>query len=137
MYTSDRGEMRKVFFNAWSKHQQHLPLEALEVEIINVITLHPEYRPLLEQPERYQDHDFHDNNPFLHLSLHLAIREQIQMDRPKGIQKIFHAATNKWGDVHTVEHKIMDCLAQFIWEGQQSGITPDENKYLDYLNRIL
>jgi len=89
MFSSDRDAMRKIFFEAWRKHQEKLPLEQLEAQLIDIILFHPEYQVLLDNPEQYQTVDFDETNPFLHLSLHLAIREQIKTNRPAGVTAIY------------------------------------------------
>ena len=71
MYSAERNELRKVFFEAWRKHQNQLVIEPLEEKIIHIILKHPEYHALLNQPEDFQEKDFDETNPFLHMSLHL------------------------------------------------------------------
>ena len=132
----ERNVMRKVFFGSFRKHHEKLPLEPLEAQILDIILLHPEYHPLLSQPDVYQEKDFSDTNPFLHLSLHLAIREQINTNRPAGIQTVFQHLSQKLHDRHAAEHKMMECLTDILSRAQQTGTMPDEKDYLEYLQRI-
>lgn len=137
MYSNNRNQLRHIFFAAWEKHQQQFPLEPLEKQIIEIILLHPEYHTLLSDPERFQDQDFvADANPFLHLSLHLALREQIQTDRPLGIRKIYQTLCKKRRDTLLVEHRMIECLERILWEAQQNKIPPNERNYLAYLTRL-
>ncbi len=137
MSTSERDELRHIFFEAWRKHQQKLPVEPLENQIINIILLHPEYHMILAHPENYQAKDFTETNPFLHMSLHLALREQIATNRPTGIKEIYQQLYKKTPDILTVEHQMMECLAQILWDAQQAGKIPDEKNYLDNLRKLL
>ena len=137
MFTTSRSDMRKVFFEAWRKHLEKLPLEPLEMQIIDVLVLHPEYHSMLNNPERYSEKDFDETSPFLHLSLHIAIREQINTNRPAGIEAIFQQISKKLHDIHSAEHKMMECLANFLWEVQQTGRLPSAKHYLDNLNGLL
>jgi hypothetical protein len=121
MFSTNRSEMRTIFFEAWRKYCEQLPLEALEMQIVNIILQHPEYHALLKQRDTYQEQDFDENNPFMHLSLHLAINEQINTNRPHGIQAIFRTFREELDDIHQAEHRLMDCLTDFLWQAHQSG----------------
>lgn len=135
---AERDELRRVFFESWRKYKEKLPLTPLETQLANLILLHPEYHSLLEDPHTTEHHDFiADNNPFLHLSLHLALQEQIATDRPAGIKKIYGMLNKKYNDDHLVAHKMLDCLAQILWEAQQTMQTPDEKKYFESLKALL
>ena len=76
------------------------------------------------------------SNPFLHMGLHLAIREQVATDRPAGIAAIHRKLSRKSGDPHQAEHQMIDCLAESLWESQRNNQPPDELKYLERLQRL-
>lgn len=136
MFSSERHEIRNMFFTAWKKYLDKLPLEPLEAQIVDVILLHPEYQPIFSHPDRYQDKDFAEANPFFHIGLHLSLREQINTNRPAGIKIIYETLCQRYGDRHEVEHKMMDCLASVLWEAQQSGVMPAEENYLSRLREV-
>lgn len=137
MFSSDRNEFRKVFFESWKKYCEQLPIEPLEQQVIQVILQHPEYHELLNQQNTYQEKEFEEENPFLHLGLHIAVQEQINTNRPSGIQEIFHQLHQKLGNPHLAEHKIINCLAQLLWEAQQNNTAPDEKHYLTQLRLLI
>ena len=114
-----------------------MPVEPLESQLIEIILLHPEYHALLNEPENLQADQFTETNPFLHMSLHLALREQVSTNRPKGILEIYQAVCSQFQDVHLAEHHMMECLANILWQAQQSGQMPDEQVYLELLKRSL
>ena len=137
MYTNNRETYRQAFFIVWQKYQKKLPLESVEAHLIDIILLHPEYHPLLDKAAAYQNQEFAiEENPFFHMSLHLALREQIQTNRPMGIKAIQQQLIEKYFDAHDVEHKMMQCLAQIMWEAQQNGTMPEEQVYLEKLRDI-
>ena len=136
MLPNSREEMRKVFFEAWRKHKNNLPIEALEAQLIDIILLHPEYHELLKAPDDFQAADFDETNPFLHLSLHLAVREQINTNRPLGIKTVYENLCKKNSDAHVVEHKMLECLGQILWDAQSSGKMPEEDFYLESLKKL-
>ncbi|WP_455202832.1 DUF1841 family protein [Kaarinaea lacus] len=140
MFDLDREQSRQMFFNAWEKQSRQQVLEPIESLIVDVIQLHPEYHALLEKPETNQDKDYFpemgETNPFLHMGLHIAIKEQISIDQPFGINKHYQRLLAKHQDPHIVEHQIMECLAQMIWEAQRSHTMPDNNVYLECLSKL-
>jgi len=135
-----REQMRRAYLEAWNKFTAHAPLEPLDAQLATVITDHPEYIPLIESGEEALTADFTPEsgrvNPFLHMAMHLAIREQVATDRPPGIARIYRKLTQRLRDTHEVEHMMLVPLAELMWEAQQSGRTPDEQEYLERLRAL-
>lgn len=135
MFWGDREETRRVFVRSWRKSAGGVPLEPLEALVAEVIGMHPEYHDLLEQDGAAVTTEFDAaggrTNPFLHMGLHVAIREQVATDRPAGITEAHRRLCARCGDVHEAEHRIMDCLAESLWHAQRTGTPPDEQGYLE------
>ena len=135
-----RGELRRMYAEAWRKFSAKLPLEPLEGQLAAVIVDHPEYVTWLESGEEALAAEFSPEsgrqNPFLHMGLHLAIREQVATDRPQGIAQIHQKLTARLGDVHAAEHAMIEPLAEAIWESQRNGRMPDEQKFLERLRAV-
>ncbi|MGC1183333.1 DUF1841 family protein [Legionella sp.] len=133
-------ETRGLFFNSWDKYQQNKPLLPLENEIVQVILAHPEYHNILENHNQFQHQTYFPElgatNPFLHMGLHLAIREQVATDRPVGINIVYKKLVKKYGDLLTVEHLMMDQLAECLWRSQKNNLPPDEHYYLNTLANL-
>jgi hypothetical protein len=129
-----RDELRRAYIDAWRKRRKGLPTEPLEAQIADVIELHPEYQAALEQPDRALDRDYTpaggQSNPFLHMGLHLAVRDQLATDRPLGIRQAFAAVAKRADSTHDAEHQVIECLAETLWEAQRSARPPDEIQYL-------
>jgi len=134
MFGQDRNQLRQMYFDAWRKQQGGELMQPLEAMIAGVIALHPEYHALLEQGEDALDKDFlpemGETNPFMHMGMHIAIREQLATDRPGGIVLAHKKLLLRLQDVHEVEHQIMECLGESLWEAQRSNSAPDESQYL-------
>lgn len=134
MYSSNRNDTRQAFFDAWKKMQADEPMTALETIIAEVIRLHPEYHKLLEDSGRNQDKDWlpegGETNPFLHMGMHIAIREQLSIDRPVGIKAAYAALLTKTRDVMATEHLMLECLGEALWRAQRENRLPDEQAYL-------
>ncbi len=133
-----RAELRQTYAQAWRKHQAGLPLTALEAMVADVIALHPQFQELLADPDRVADFtsDPHpDKNPFLHMGLHLAVRDQLAIDRPPGVRDLHRALLRRGADPHAAEHELMHALGETLWEAQQSGRPPDEQRYLERARR--
>lgn len=141
MFVQNRNEARDYFFQVWDKHKNKLPLEPIEVIISDVITEHPEYHHYLNDKESTSENDFkpeqNQTNPFLHMGMHIALKEQVSADRPNGITQIFNQLIAKSVSTHDAEHKMMECLGQSLWEAQRNNTMPDENNYLECLKRIV
>lgn len=135
MYSSNRTDIRRTFFDVWRKQQAGEPLSALENIVADIIRLHPEYQALLSaDPGKMLDRDWRpeggETNPFLHMGLHIAIREQLLIDRPAGVKAAYAALLKRSGDAHTAEHMMLECLAESLWHGQRDGRLPDDQAYL-------
>jgi hypothetical protein len=139
MFSPSRDEVRRFFIDTWGKYRRAEPLSGLERTALQVILLHPEYHPMLEDSERSLTREFTPEggelNPFLHLSLHLAIEEQLSIDHPKGIRARFEALSAHMGSEHDAKHAMLECLGETVWEAQRTGEAPDEDAYLQCLDR--
>jgi Domain of unknown function (DUF1841) len=136
---SGRDELRQRYVDSWRRRLERLPLEPLDAQIVDVIELHPEYHSLLEDEEslsRPFTVERGQVNPFLHMGLHLALREQLGTDRPMGIQQEYLRLGRTSGDPHEVEHRMIEVLAETLWDAQRAGRAPDEQVYLERLRRL-
>jgi Domain of unknown function (DUF1841) len=136
-----RTSLRRMYVEAWRKHRESLPVEPVEAQIIGVVELHPEYAPLLEPGSDALARDYTpeegQTNPFLHMGLHLAIREQVATNRPAGIAVVHRSLAVRLGDPHAAEHAMIERLGEALWQAQRSGLPPDEAQYLESLRRLL
>ena len=134
-----RDEVRQVYLTVWKKMQQQSLLEPMEAIIADVIKLHPEYHSLLDQGESAKEQDFTpedgQTNPFLHMGMHIAIREQAGADRPPGIQSAYQKLLKK-NAPHDAEHSMIECLGQALWQAQRDNTPPDDNAYLACVKKI-
>jgi hypothetical protein len=141
MFSPTRDQARRFFFETWAKFKRGEPLVGLEQTALGVILLHPDYHRLLEQADRNLDRDYlpeaGDLNPFLHLSLHLAVAEQLSIDQPFGIDEHYQRLRERTGSEHDALHAVVECLGEIIWQAQRTGTAPDERLYLECLERRL
>ncbi len=133
-------DTRQLFFTSWEKYQHKKLLSPLENEIVQVILAHPEYHKTIENSSKFQEHSYYpelgETNPFLHMGLHRAVREQVATDRPSGIQAIYASLVKKYFDPLAVEHLIMEQLAEFLWLSQKNNLPPDEQQYLKVCSQL-
>lgn len=134
MFGQDRDQLRRFYFTAWEKHNNRLPMQPLEQLVADVIALHPEYHGLFANEEAGLGKEYlpemGETNPYLHMGLHISIREQLASDLPKGVRSAYQRLLTKLGGVHEVEHTMMDALAEVLWQSQRDGRPPDEQAYL-------
>ena len=138
MFNPTREQSRLFLFEVWEKHRTGTALSPLESLALSVVLEHPEYHGVLENRERHLEREWRpeggETNPFLHLSLHLAIEEQRSIDQPPGIRAALERLEARHG-AHAARHAVMDCLAEVIWQAQRHGTGFDNAVYLDCIAR--
>lgn len=134
LFNPSRDQVRQFFFDAWAKFQRQQALTDLEKIALQVMHMHPEYHVVLDAPARYLDQAYFpemgETNPFLHMSLHLSVLEQVGIDQPPGIAACYRQLLHKYGEEMEAQHALMDCLAETIWQAQRSQQPPDAAAYL-------
>ena len=140
LFGNDRSQLRSFYIEVWRKFNAGQDMEPLEQVVLQVIQQHPEYHALLADPDLALERDYlpeaGETNPFLHMGMHIAIHEQLASQRPPGIGDIYRQLCRRYGDAHEAEHRMMECLAEMIWESQRNQINPDESIYLQKLARL-
>ncbi|QDF96646.1 hypothetical protein CJ010_08915 [Azoarcus sp. DD4] len=138
MFNPTRDEVRNFFIEAWRKYQAREVLTPLETIAADIVAQHPEYHAVVDKPDSV-DRDFPPEagqvNPFLHLSLHLAIEEQLSIDQPPGIRAAFEAACAHRGERHAAMHDALECLGETLFNAQRNGTQPDGVAYVAALRR--
>ena len=139
MFAPSREEVRRFFFDTWRKYREKTPLAGLEGVALEVLLLHPEYHALMENPEASAGREYTpetgESNPFLHLSLHVAIEEQLSIDQPPGIRAEFERIATKLGERHAALHALLECLGETLWRSQRDSAPPDAAAYLECLKQ--
>ena len=125
LFNPSRDQVRQFFFDTWAKFQKQQALTDLEGIALQVIQMHPEYHGVLNSPEKYMEQAYFpemgETNPFLHMSLHMSILEQVSINQPMGISDAYQKLKIKHGNESEAQHDLMDCLAETIWQAQRSG----------------
>ena len=138
LFDPSREQVRNFFCESWRKHRERLILEGAEATAADLIAEHPEYHPLLENPDAAIEKEFTPEggqmNPFLHLSLHLAVADQISIDQPTGIRAAYQALRQR-REVHDAEHALIECLGEALWRAQRNGGAIDAELYLEAVRR--
>ncbi|MFQ5581931.1 MAG: DUF1841 family protein [Mariprofundaceae bacterium] len=132
---------RQIFWDAWQKTQAGLPLNALEVRIVRVIELHPEYHHFFDNMETFLERDFQVDdgmNPYLHLSLHLALEEQIATHHPPEVGKALEfMMTQKQMGRHDALHLLLEILAETVYLAQRAAKEPDVTAYARQVGELI
>jgi hypothetical protein len=139
MFNPSRDQARRFLIDAWQKRLQSLPATALEVLAADIVAQHPEYHGLLNNGDEALVRDWTPDdgamNPFLHLSLHLAIEEQLSIDQPPGIRAAFASRFRQHKDRHAALHDVLECLGETLWRSQHDRQPPDSVAYLECIHR--
>jgi hypothetical protein len=138
--SQSRDELRRTYVEAWRKHLAHSPLTPLEALIADVIGAHPEYQVMVADADAALSFESSSaagtENPFLHMGLHLAVRDQVSIDRPPGVRELHRLLQARCG-LHGAEHALMEALGETLWQAQRAGRPPDEGQYLALAYRQL
>lgn len=139
MFNPSKDEVRQFFCTTWKKSTSGEVLTPLEAIARDWILQHPEYESDLADPERALATDYSvdqgRSNPFLHLSMHLSIHEQISVDQPPGIREACEALMARLGSVHDAHHLVMECLGEMLWSAQRNGTPPDGEAYIQSIRQ--
>lgn len=138
MFNPSQHDVRRFFCEVFRKHRSNQILTPLEAIARDWVVQHPEYDEALADVEQALAADYaveQGHNPFLHLSMHLSISEQISIDQPLGIRKAFQALAQRKGSEHEAHHEIMECLGEMIWNSQRNGLPPDGAAYIESIKR--
>ncbi|MGB7816158.1 MAG: DUF1841 family protein [Methylotenera sp.] len=139
LFNPSRDEVREFFFGIWAKFKASQALTDLEKIGLGVIHMHPEYHPILDSPEQFKHQAYFpemgETNPFLHMSLHLSILEQISINQPIGIAVIYEQLKLKHQNEHDAQHDILECLAEVVWQAQHNNTALDANYYVQLLQQ--
>lgn len=139
MFTPSQHDVRRFFCETHCRQRDGLPLTPMQTLAAHWIAEHPQYHAELADIDaalaaRYTVEDGR-GNPFLHLSMHLTISEQVAIDQPRGIKQSFDLLAARLGSAHEAHHAVMECLGDMIWQSQRSGLVPDGQAYLDCVRR--
>jgi hypothetical protein len=101
VFQPSQHDVRRFFCEVWRKHGAGLPLDAMESQAAPWVADHPEYAGDLADLDAalaavYTVEDGR-TNPFLHLSMHLSIAEQVSIDQPSGIRQAVQLLANRLG----------------------------------------
>lgn len=139
LFNPTRDQVREFFFALWARSREGGELTPLESMALAVVLEHPEYHEVLGNPERYRDREWRpeggETNPFLHLSMHLAIEEQLSIDQPPGIREAVRSLAARHDSEHEARHGAMECLAEMVWQAQRNGAPCDNGRYLACLRK--
>ncbi|AMP14358.1 DUF1841 family protein [Collimonas pratensis] len=139
MFNPSQDDVRRFFCETYRKHRAGEILTPLEAIASDWLDQHPEYADDLKDVDAALGADYSvengQTNPFLHLSMHLSIAEQISIDQPPGIKAAATALTQRLQSEHEAHHQIMECLGQMIWNSQRSGLPPDGAAYIDCVRK--
>jgi len=136
IFSQDRDTLRKMYTDAWAKFRRNDILSPLEAQIAQVVEEHPEYHAVVESMGSAAAGPADEaHNPYLHMGMHLAVREQVSTDRPPGIRALWQGLAERLGDRLAAEHRMMEALGETLWEAQRNNVAPDEAAYLERLKQ--
>ena len=137
MFSQDRSKQREFLAKSWQKHINAEILEPLELQLALIVQKHPEYHALINDINLEYFPEQGKTNPFLHINLHLALQDQLTLNQPTGINDIYKKLIEVHSDAHEVEHMMMECIAEMIYQSQKNNTTLDQDNYLISLKNLV
>ena len=137
MFSQDRQKQRKFLANSWQKYTSNKPLEPLEKQLVSIIEIHTEYQDLIGNIKSEYSPEQDEVNPFLHINLHLALRDQLTLNQPKGIKVVHQKLISNYKDSHKVEHLMMECIEEMIYISQKNNTSMDQESYLECITSLV
>ena len=137
MFSQDRSKQREFLAKSWQKHISAQILEPLELQLALIVQKHPEYQALINDINLEYFPEQGKTNPFLHINLHLALQDQLALNQPIGINDIYKKLIVIHSDTHEVEHMMMECIAEMIFNSQKNNTTLDQDNYLVNLKNLI
>jgi hypothetical protein len=137
VFSQDRSKQREFLAKSWQKHINAQILEPLELQLALIVQKHPEYQALINDINLEYFPEQGKTNPFLHINLHLALQDQLALDQPIGINDIYKKLIVIHSDTHEVEHMMMECIAEMIFNSQKNNTTLDQDNYLVNLKNLI
>ena len=139
MFAPSQDDVRRFFCEAHRKQRDGAPMTPLETLAADWIAEHPEYHADLADVNaalsKVYEVEAGRTNPFLHLSMHLTLTEQLSIDQPRGIRQAVELLAARRGSMHAAQHEAMECLGEMMWASQRSGLPPDGEKYVECVRR--
>ena len=139
MFAPSQHDVRRFFCEVHRKRREGLPMTPIETLAGDWVDQHPEYHADLHDLDAALAASYTveegRTNPFLHLSMHLSVSEQVSIDQPRGIKQAFELLAARLGSAHEAQHQVMECLGEMIWASQRSGLPPDGEAYLECVRR--
>ena len=137
MLSQDRFKQREFLANSWQKHINDQISEPLEIQLALIIQKHPEYHALINDINLEYFPEQGKTNPFLHINLHLTLQDQLALNQPIGINDIYKKLIAIHSDTHEVEHMMMECIAEMIFNSQKNHTTLNQDNYLVNLKNLI
>lgn len=139
VFQPSQNDVRRFFCAAYTRSRAGLPLDPMQALAARWVDEHPEYHADLadEAAALAAVYTVEEGrtNPFLHLSMHLTIEEQLAIDQPHGIRQAVELLAARRHSLHAAHHEVMECLGDMIWASQKNGRPPDGQAYLENVRR--
>ena len=137
MFFQDRKSQREFLAKSWQKYTSNIPLEPLEEQLVSIIEIHPEYQDLITNIDSEYFPEQGEINPFLHINLHLALKDQLSLNEPNGVREVHQKLIYHFKDQHVVEHLMMECIAEMIYLSQKNNTAMDQESYLNCITGLI
>lgn len=118
---------RQHFYHAWQKHLRGYALSEFEHRIVEVLLNYPEYTKALSPDSIDVDNG---ENPYLILGAHMEVKDQLRLDRPRGIKKLVDSSSKGGAFVESLMVELM------VYTLKSAYINKTPPSYEQYLREL-
>lgn len=135
-----RQKFRRTINKVWNMIKEGLPadLNQEEKRLLPIIQEHQEYR------EYFENEDFLDGsedqmeegiNPFLHISLHQMVEDQLNSKTPVEAARLYEYIEKQGYSRHDAIHVVIMVLIHMIYNAIEKNSSFDEKRYIRLLGK--
>lgn len=133
------GMSRQHYGMVWQLALAGAPLTIEQMRLVRVMQEHPEYRSIWDNPEEASAglEDLTEPNPFLHVTAHMMVEEQIAGRNPPDVAVVVSRLTRSGDSRHEAIHKVANVLMGEVWDVLAKKREFDREKYVRRLGELL
>lgn len=139
-YKSIAMAHRTVMSDIWKRwHRDPDSLEGEERQLAEQMAEHQKYHDVWENIDNLSDHAFDpakEENPFLHVSLHVTLERQLQSDEPPEAGRALERLIARGDDPHEARHAILRVLVQEMWHIMTHSEEFNQQRYCEELDKL-
>jgi hypothetical protein len=130
-----RSQRRKIQ-EVWQKAKEEEELSREEDRLAKILLEHREYQEIWEKIPLNPERETGGVNPYLHVSLHLAIENQIVEENPRQVNRYLSKKLAQGIDRHKIIHEIAAIFCESLFDTLKYQKPFDRIRYIQRLEEM-